>query len=191
MIAWRDPFVKQELLHALAEVNREVADYFAALPERVFFDRPEGAWSPVENLVHLIKSVRPVAMGLRLPRFVLQPLFGAARQPSRRFQQLKEDYRRELAKGAKAPKQFVPSEREAPINLAGARAEILHKWEAAGAGLLAALGGWQEKDLDLLQLPHPLLGKLTIREMIFFTLYHNLHHVNNVRRRLGQELMNL
>jgi hypothetical protein len=25
-------------------------------------------------------------------------------------------------------------------------------------------------------LPHPLLGKLTIREMLYFTVYHGEHH---------------
>jgi hypothetical protein len=34
-------------------------------------------------------------------------------------------------------------------------------------------------------MPHPLLGKLTVREMLLFTLYHNLHHVQNVARRKG------
>lgn len=29
------------------------------------------------------------------------------------------------------------------------------------------------------------LGKLTVREMLFFTLYHNLHHAQNVARRTG------
>ena len=65
-----DPFAKPELEEILVKVQGEVADYFAALPERVFFVRPEGAWSPAENVVHLIKSVRPVAMGLRLPRLI-------------------------------------------------------------------------------------------------------------------------
>jgi uncharacterized damage-inducible protein DinB len=39
--------------------------------------------------------------------------------------------------------------------------------------------------LDRLRLPHPALGKLTVREMLFFTIYHNIHHVENVVRRLS------
>ena len=39
------------------------------------------------------------------------------------------------------------------------------------------LGNWSEKDLDKYKLPHPLLGKLTVREMLFFTIYHNEHHL--------------
>jgi hypothetical protein len=35
---------------------------------------------------------------------------------------------------------------------------------------------YSEKDLDELILPHPLLGKLTLREMMYFTMYHVTHH---------------
>lgn len=27
---------------------------------------------------------------------------------------------------------------------------------------------------------------MTVREILFFTLYHNMHHVNDVQRLLGQ-----
>ena len=37
-------------------------------------------------------------------------------------------------------------------------------------------------DLDAVLLPHPLLGKLTVREMLFFTVYHVQHHRALVER---------
>ena len=53
--------------------------------------------------------------------------------------------------------------------------------------LWSAVGSWREADLDRYLLPHPLLGKLTIREMLFFTLYHNYHHVQSLATRLHAE----
>jgi len=88
-----------------------------------------------------------------------------------------------LAEGAKAPRQFLPHGAHAPIRSAQMRLKILRDWETVGAKLLATIHPWPESDLDRCLLPHPLLGKLTVREMIFFTLYHNLHHVQNVQRR--------
>ena len=35
---------------------------------------------------------------------------------------------------------------------------------------------YSESDLDLIILPHPLLGKITLREMMYFTIYHVQHH---------------
>ena len=39
-------------------------------------------------------------------------------------------------------------------------------------------GGYKldEEDLDNYILPHPLIGKTTIREMLYFTIYHVQHH---------------
>ena len=43
---------------------------------------------------------------------------------------------------------------------------------------------WSEKKLDRYQAPHPALGKLTIREMLYFTIFHNVHHARLVAERL-------
>jgi hypothetical protein len=51
--------------------------------------------------------------------------------------------------------------------------------------LARALEHWTEMDLDRCRLPHPLLGKITVREMLFFTLYHYEHHWAIVAERLG------
>jgi hypothetical protein len=53
----------------------------------------------------------------------------------------------------------------------------------AVASLRQALAGWSEAALDAACIPHPLLGKLTAREMAQFLLYHNLHHVLVADRR--------
>ena len=56
--------------------------------------------------------------------------------------------------------------------------------DEASQNLTRSASGWGEWTLDRLRLPHPALGRLTVREMLFFTLYHNLHHVENVARRI-------
>ena len=45
-------------------------------------------------------------------------------------------------------------------------------------GLTKAMEKWTESQLDAYRLPHPLLGRLTVREMMLFTLIHNQHHVD-------------
>jgi len=51
-----------------------------------------------------------------------------------------------------------------------------------------AITAWGDDALDRYRLPHPLIGKLTLREMLVFTLFHFDHHRDNVARRLaGQE----
>jgi uncharacterized damage-inducible protein DinB len=48
--------------------------------------------------------------------------------------------------------------------------------------LTARVAKWSEANMDYHVLPHPLLGPLSVREMLFFTVYHNTHHVLNVQR---------
>jgi len=60
---------------------------------------------------------------------------------------------------------------------------VLQRWQKVAAGLDAVLERWDDKRLDRYQLPHPVLGKLTVREMLFFTLYHNKHHASRVFER--------
>ncbi len=188
MIIISDPYTKAELVQSLESANREVADYFASIAAEAFFTRFGEAWSPAENLVHLIKSVSAVAKGMKLPKIFLLALFGTSKKSSRRFAQLTKDYRDKLAKGGRATGRYIPLV-NAPVDFEQARQGILKKFDEVGKRLPAAASRWDEKSLDKFTLPHPLLGKLTVREMLFFTMYHNLHHLNNVRRQRGHEVI--
>ena len=74
------PFTQAELLTSFQQTNREVADFFAAIPAERFFTHPDGVWSPAENLVHL-QAVSPVARAMKLPKFVLALLLVEANNP--------------------------------------------------------------------------------------------------------------
>jgi DinB superfamily len=181
------PYRRDELVAAFAAAHEEVADLFRSLPADRFFRRPEaGVWSPAENLVHLIKSVRAVTSGLKLPKLVLAVLFGTAKAPSRRYDEMCEVYHGRLRSGGRAGGRFVPEEMSPSEEEAeSVRARALAGWSRSGEGLLQALRRWREAGLDRYRLPHPLLGKLTVREMLFFTHYHDLLHAEIVRKRCG------
>jgi hypothetical protein len=63
-------------------------------------------------------------------------------------------------------------------------AELLARWQRVNQRLRAAVQTWPERDLDRIQLPHPILGNLTAREMLFFTIYHGHHHIAATQSRL-------
>jgi hypothetical protein len=176
------PFARGEIEAALRRVHAEVEAAFAAVGDEVLAQRPDGGgWSAAEHLAHLDLSVTPVARALRLPRIIPRLLFGAAAAPSRPYARLRDDYRAILAAGGRATSAYVP---RVDVGAAGPemRARLVARWRKAGEGLLGAVAGWDEAALDRLRLPHPLLGKLTVREMLFFTVYHDLHHAAAIRR---------
>jgi hypothetical protein len=55
---------------------------------------------------------------------------------------------------------------------------LVNKWRRAAGALVDSIKNWQEQDLDRYLLPHPILGKLTVRELLFFTIYHDMRHMS-------------
>ncbi len=180
------PFTQAELLTSFQQTNREVADFFAAIPAERFFTHPDGVWSPAENLVHLLKAVSPVARAMKLPKFVLALLFGRGKQSSRTLEQIQTTDLEKLAQGARASGGFVPQIDGNPSDPRQVQQGLIQKWNEVSARVPAVLATWNDSVLDQRSLPHPILGKLTVREMLFFTLYHNTHHVSDVERLLAE-----
>lgn len=93
-------------------------------------------------------------------------------------------YLAKLASGLTAGR-FTPSPLPASEHTGPRREALLDELDAVAQHLADALSRWSEGALDRFRLPHPALGRLSVREMMFFTLYHNLHHVRNVIRLAG------
>ena len=166
----------------LLRLHEECEAYLRSLPADLFVQAQGEKWSPAEHVRHLSKSVRPVALALGLPRFMLWLRFGRASAGSRSFEVMRETYLARLAAGATAGR-FTPSPQAPAADAAAYREGILTAWRTANADLRSRIAGWDEEALDRYLLPHPALGKLTVREMLFFTLYHNAHHLNLVAGR--------
>jgi hypothetical protein len=175
------PRSRVQIVAALAAAESEVASFFGSLPDDELLGREGEAWSPAEHLVHLNLSVGAVCRGMAIHPWLLRLSFGASRRPSRGYAEMRELYRERLAAGGRATGRYVPRRDEAPD-----REGILSRWERVNARLRGTVETWSERDLDRVLLPHPLLGKLTAREMLFFTAYHALHHVEAARRRLSR-----
>jgi hypothetical protein len=170
---------KNEITSLLTEKHKQFLESFSALPEKEFTESRNGKWSPAQELDHIIRSVSPVVMAFGLPGFVLKWKFGKANRPSKTFEGLVEKYHTKLAAGGRASGQFVPvgipfPEREAAIKKLNTLVEKLNR----------RINNKTEELLDTLILPHPLLGKLTFREMLYFTAYHAEHHRKNTLKNL-------
>ena len=107
-----------------------------------------------------------------LPVIALKLKFGIANRPSKTYDQLVEKYTRKLAEGGKAIGQFIPD--AIPYDN---KQKLQDKYAKQKESLIRKISRYKEEDLDKYILPHPLLGKLTLREMLFFTIHHNHHHL--------------
>lgn len=171
---------KSEIADALAARFAEATTWFAARPDDAFTTGPEGRWTEGQHLDHLILSAKPLNLALRLPRLVLRLKFGTAQGPGEDYAALAARYEATLAAGGKASGRFVP-----PTIALEDKPRLIEALRHEGARLVAVIDAWTEDDLDKYLLPHPLLGNLTARGMLFFTHHHMGHHLETLRREYG------
>lgn len=179
-----EPASKPQIVEALHSLHEQSTQFWRSFDDAAFFAPVGDAWSPADNIRHLDRSIKPLTQVLRLPVPIVWLVFGPARAPSRGFSEIRAAYRAELARGLTAGR-YAPPPAPAPEDPAEARRALMMRRELRARSLAAAIADWEERDLDRCRLPHPApgLGKLTVREMLFFTVYHNLHHVLNVAKR--------
>lgn len=128
-------------------------------------------WTAGQQTDHLCRSVEPLNNVLKIPAASLKTRFGTAERPSMSYSDLVARYRQELAAGGTASEPFCPDNIEY-----SRKDEITTKLLNLVADLCTHIERYDDEDLDVLTLPHPLLGKLTLREMFCFTIYHAEHH---------------
>ena len=171
---------KQEIINALKSRHQVFADYILQLPEDEFLQQLPGKWSAGQQLDHIFRAVRPVTLAFGLPFFMLKLFFGKSNRPGRSYDELVTKYKDKLAAGGVASGRFIP----APIKLSD-RLNLAKSLNTKVGKLCNEVEKYTEEQLDILILPHPLLGKLTMREMLYFTMYHVDHHLALTRRNLA------
>ena len=170
---------RKEILSRLVENHKVFIEYMQSLPEEDFtYSLNDEKWTAGQEMKHIIWSVDKLANALLLPKFVMKIKFGTANRPSRTYdvqinklktglEAIGDSYRIEL--------EPVPYEK---------RATQINKLEKSIALLCHRARKYSEANLDYYILPHPLMGKMTIRELLYFTTYHVLHYKENSIRNL-------
>ena len=163
---------KEDLISEITLRYKNFKEAISALNQKNFDFSWNEKWTPGQQLEHIRKSVAPVVLAFRLPRFLLKYQFGVTNRPSRSYDALVARYLKALdGATAVAPKQFQP-----PAVSFGSRQKHLQTYENVVQKLIKVAQKCSEKDLDYYVIPHPLIGKLTLREMLFFCIYHVQHH---------------
>jgi DinB family protein len=72
--------------------------------------------------------------------------------------------------------------------MAEGQEKILRRLAATVRAVQSAVQRWPEPALDRYQLPNPLLGRLTVGEMLAFSVYHHGHHLRRIAERSQGEM---
>jgi hypothetical protein len=168
---------KQALKVLLENSFTEFSTFIDTLSDHRFVVSPEGKWSAGQQMDHLVRSARPVNTALGLPKIFLR-FFGRPVARSRSYEQIRDTYRTVLTQGGVASRPYIP-----PVTEAEERGPIILQFTQQKDKMIQLLDKWTEDELDKYQVPHPLLGKLTVREVLYFTAYHNNHHLHVLQQR--------
>ena len=169
---------KSQIISALNAKVDAFNNYIMPLTKEQFEATPNGKWSAGQNLDHLIRAIKPLQLAYVLPKFALRILFGKTNRPSKTYHELVTKYKTKLSAGGKASGPFIP-----PTIKFERKDELIKKYTEQKQKLIAKVEKQSETDLDKYILPHPLLGKVTLREMLYFTIHHNEHHLESLESR--------
>jgi hypothetical protein len=147
------------------------------IPVAIFYTSTNNKWSIAMQVQHLIISTNNTKLAFSLPKILVGIIGGKSNRPSKTFEALKEKYFKKLADGAVATKRFTP----ATIPSSVPPAQILARFKKSSDALLKAIAKNSEADFDKYVVPHPLLGKITLRELCYFTIFHTNHHFESIQ----------
>ena len=181
-----NPMTLPEIQTALAQGQMQLSTIVESVEAEMFFAHAPDTWSMAENIVHLIDAAEQFSTGLASPKVTLHQRFGTPNHSSRTFGQLRSVYAEILAGGGRSNAANTPQNINVDVHFSHARDDIMQRWQRATRQLFVGLRSWNETELDATQVPHPLLGNLTVREMLFFFVFHDAHHLAEMRK-LGYE----
>jgi hypothetical protein len=170
---------KDAIIAASEKIFSAFTDQCNSMNDIVFFDKPTSKWSVAENVQHLIVSTNTSTLAFILPLFVVRLVAGKPNRESKTYDALVDKYKAKLAAGGAASGRFVPK----PIAIKAGKEKLITDWNKATQKYLAALlKNRTENELDKYLVRHPLLGKITLRELCYFTIYHTRHHLEIITR---------
>lgn len=171
---------KNEIITTTEKTFAAFTSYCNGINENIFFDKPTAKWSVAENVQHLIVSTNTSTLAFSLPKFLVRWIGGKPNRQSKTYEELVSKYKNKLAEGGAASGRFIPK----PITINFGKEKLLHNWSKVTAKHIAALQkNRTENDLDNYLVQHPLLGRITLRELCYFTIYHTQHHLNIISSR--------
>ncbi|MCC6804401.1 MAG: DinB family protein [Anaerolineae bacterium] len=184
-----DPYTKPEIIERLRDIQHEVAVIVAAIPPARFDAGSAESWSPAGYLKHLLLSVKPFAKAVTFPPDALKRRFGSPDRPMLPYAELCARYQARLDGGIRAEdyEAILPTAFRMPDDAANVQAYLIDLWNEAHDRMIGGLDVWTEAHLDGVAILHPAIGTISVREMLFFTIFHNTLHWNDIRAAAGIE----
>jgi hypothetical protein len=134
-------------------------------------------WSVGQNVEHINIALLRLGNYLSLPKKSIESNFGLSQRESISNEALIKNYLKALANGVKATAAFIPE-----LNPETNKQELVDQGKNLLQAFISNLENWSEEELERYNCPHPVFGNITVREMLYFTIYHVQHHNEIIKK---------
>ena len=171
---------KDSIADLIEDKNAALIEWILKQDDDKWLEGPKDKWTTGQHALHLLQSIKALNDALSMPKFLLRYKFGKSNRDIRDFQTVVNRYQ-ERVKDAEG-RTFGPS-KNMKIPALTEKQYLLDRLQIENKKLQYKTRKISDKNLDTLILPHPLMGKMPIREIIMWTAHHIEHHTNTLKEK--------
>jgi len=171
---------KDSIADLIEDKNKTLISWILKQDEDKWLEGPKDKWTTGQHALHLLQSIKTLNDALSMPKFLLRYKFGKSNRDVRDYQTVINRYQERL-KDVKG-KTFGPS-KNMEVPALTEKQYLLDRIQVESKKLQYKTIKISDKNLDTLILPHPLMGKMPIREIIMWTAHHIEHHTNTLKEK--------
>lgn len=170
---------KKEIADLLDSKHQMLLNWLQHQPIENWEKGPVDKWTTGQHILHLINSLQLLNNALSYPKFILKYKFGTCNRATRSYEEVVKNYQEKLEKHQEKAKEFNKNLKSPTLQ---EKERLLTRFQIQHKKLQYKTLRIKDKTLDTLVLPHPLMGKMTLREIIMWTIYHTEHHFKTLQK---------
>jgi hypothetical protein len=164
---------KETIASLLKEKEVEIFDLYNTQGNSFWISGPQGKWTAGQHAIHLVQVAEALLKGINLPMFVLSWRFGKCNRMTKSYDEVVQRYKEKLFAAGPV---VAPISVNMPISPIEEETLWLDKLSNLNTKLNKRMKKLSDHHMDTLLLPHPLMGKMTLREILMWHAYHIQHH---------------
>ena len=169
---------KSEITTLLEEKHKELFTWLNQQPGENWEVGPQKKWTTGQHILHLVNSLQALNNALSYPKFVLKYKFGTCNRPIRDYKTVARKYQEKLEKNQDRARKFNKDLKKPTLK---GRERLITRFQIQQKKLQYKTNRISDKNLDTLVIPHPLMGKMPVREIIMWTAHHTAHHTETLK----------
>ena len=169
---------KDEIADLLEEKYHSLLDWLEKQDDDKWIIGPENKWTSGQQALHLLKSIKPLNDVLSMPRFLFKYTLGTTNAQIRDYETIVSKYLEQLEA---FKKNSIKSPKKLKVPTIQDKRYLLTRLQVESKKLQYKTRRISDRNLDTLVLPHPVMGKMPIREILMWTAYHAEYHTKKLQ----------